>query len=319
MPELEFWRLGEEVSVREAFGRVLVYQADVRRDWVLLDADVAGGTGAKPLVAHAPGRVLQFGIAEQNMMAASAGVADTGLIPVVTTFAAFGCMRAHEQFRTAVAFAGRNVKLCCSHIGLDVGPDGATAQMLEDFAVMRTIPGVTVISPADANEFMLAFQRTLDLRGPVYLRIGRSPTPVIFDKSHSFTIGKAHRVRDGRDVTIIATGVMVARALVAAEMLLEQGVDARVVNLSTIKPLDEDEIIAAALETNGIVTAEDHSILGGMGSAVAELLARRHPARMAFVGVQDKFGKSGEHDELPALYEIDAPSIYRAALSLVTK
>ena len=161
MPDLSYWDLGENVSVRDAFGRILVHLADKRDDWVLLDADVAGGTGAKPLVASHPNRVMQFGIAEQNMMAASSGLADSGLIPVVSTFAAFGTMRAHEQFRTAVCYANRNVKLCCSHLGMDVGPDGATAQAIEDLATMRAIPGVTVISPADANEFMNAFHAIL--------------------------------------------------------------------------------------------------------------------------------------------------------------
>ncbi|WP_262691444.1 transketolase family protein [Kordiimonas aestuarii] len=317
MTELSYWNKGEQVSVREAFGRILVHEAGQREDWVLLDADVAGGTGAKPLVGAHPGRVMQFGIAEQNMMAAAAGVADTGLIPVVSTFAAFGCMRAHEQFRTAVAYAERNVKLCCSHHGLDVGPDGATAQMLEDFATMRAIPGVTVISPADANEFMKAFTAVLDHKGPVYLRIGRSATRVVYGADHEFKIGKADRLRDGKDVTIVATGVMVARALDAAETLKGEGIDARVVNLATIKPIDVAEMVAAARETGGIVTAEDHNTMAGMGSAVAECLAEHAPARMRFVGVKDRFGKSGEHDELPAMFETDAAAIANACRSLL--
>ncbi|NVJ97568.1 MAG: hypothetical protein HWE25_05410 [Alphaproteobacteria bacterium] len=314
---LMFWELGAQVSVRDAFGRILVHMADQRDDWVFLDADVAGGTGAKPLVQQRPDRVMQFGIAEQNMMAAAAGVADTGLIPVVSTFAAFGCMRAHEQFRTAIAYAGRNVKLCCSHHGLDVGPDGATAQMLEDLATMRAIPGVTVISPADANEFMMAFKAILDHDGPVYMRIGRSATPVVYGHDHSFEIGKAHRLRDGSDVTVIATGVMVPRALEAAASLEKEGVSVRVVNMATIKPLDSDEVIAAASETRGIVTAEDHNIIGGLGGAVAECLAQHKPAPMQFVGVNDKFGKSGEHDELPAMFGIDAASIAAACRRLM--
>jgi transketolase len=317
MSELSYFEKGKEVSVREAFGRILVHEAGVRDDWVLLDADVAGGTGAKPLVGAHPDRVMQFGIAEQNMMAAAAGVADTGLIPVVSTFAAFGCMRAHEQFRTAIAYAGRNVKLCCSHIGLDVGPDGATAQMLEDFATMRAIPDVTVISPADANEFMQAFIAILDHEGPVYMRIGRSPTPVVYGADHDFKIGKAHRLREGKDVTVVATGVMVARALDAAKTLEGEGISVRVVNLATIKPIDVEEMVAAATETKGIVTAEDHNIMAGMGSAVAECLAEHAPARMKFVGVKDRFGKSGEHNELPAMFEIDAAAIVKACRALV--
>lgn len=314
---LDFWAVGEDVSVRDAFGRILVQQAAERDDWVLLDADVAGGTGAKPLVAANPERVMQFGIAEQNMMAAAGGVADSGLIPVVSTFAAFGCMRAHEQFRTAIAYPERNAKLCCSHHGLDVGPDGATAQMIEDLATMRAIPGVTVVSPADANEFMLAFKAILNHEGPVYMRIGRSPTPVVFDGNHDFEIGKATRVRDGHDVTVIATGVMVARALDAAEQLSAEGVSVRVVNMATIKPIDAAEVIAAAKETKGIVSAEDHNVFGGLGSAVAECLAQNEPAPMRFVGVKDTFGKSGEHDELPAMFGIDAAAIVSACKELI--
>ncbi|MBV1901679.1 MAG: hypothetical protein KUG56_08405 [Kordiimonadaceae bacterium] len=314
---LEFWNIGDDVSVRDAFGRILVHEAAQRSDWMLLDADVAGGTGAKPLVTANPERVVQFGIAEQNMMAAAGGMADTGIIPVVSTFAAFGVMRAHEQFRTAIAFPGRNVKLCCSHIGLDVGPDGASAQMLEDLATMRAIPGVTVISPADANEFMLAFKAILDHEGPVYMRIGRSGTPVVFDADHTFEIGKATRLREGSDVTVIATGVMVARALDAAEQLAAEGVSVRVVNMATIKPIDVAEVVAAARDTKGIVSAEDHNIYGGLGSAVAECLAQNHPAPMRFVGVKDSFGKSGEHDELPALFGIDAAGIIAACKELI--
>jgi transketolase len=317
--ELEYFQLGDNVSIRDGFGRVLCFEAEQRDDWVLLDADVAGGTGAKPLVIAHPERVKQFGIAEQNMMAAAGGMADTGIIPVVSTFAAFGCMRAHEQFRTAIAYANRNVKLCCSHVGLDVGPDGATAQMLEDLATMRAIPGVTVISPACANEFMKAFSAILNHQGPVYMRIGRSPTPVVTDAAEPFTIGKARRLRGGKDLTIIATGVMVARALDAANKLSADGIDARVVNLSTIKPIDADEVLAAANETGYIVTAEDHNVCGGMGSAVAEFLVQHCPVPVAMVGVKDTFGKSGEHNQLPALFEIDAAAVIRAAKRLMDK
>lgn len=313
---LDYWPVGDEVSVRDAFGRILVHQAGIREDWVLLDADVAGGTGAKPLVASNPDRVMQFGIAEQNMMAAAGGVADTGLIPVVSTFAAFGCMRAHEQFRTAIAYPERNAKLCCSHVGLDVGPDGATAQMLEDLATMRAIPGVTVISPADANEFMEAFKAILDHKGPVYMRIGRSPTRVVTEGGKPFEIGKATRLREGKDLTIIATGVMVPRAMDAADSLAKEGIEARVVNMATIKPLDRGEVVAAARETGGIVTAEDHIVYGGLGSAVAECSAEHAPAKMKFVGVKDSFGKSGEHDELPARFGIDSAAIVSACKEL---
>ncbi len=307
------------MSLRDAFGRVLVSMAARRQDFYLFDADVAGGTGAKPFVSDYPERTLQFGIAEQNMMAAAGGFADSGLIPIVTTFAAFGTMRAHEQFRTAIAYPERNVKLCCSHLGLDVGPDGATAQMLEDLAIMRSIPNVTVIVPADANQLMSAFAALLDWQGPVYMRIGRSPAPVLSDGATAFQIGRADRLREGHDLTLIACGVMVAKALEAAEQLAEEGISARVVNLSTIKPLDRDELLSAARETGAIVTAEDHSVLGGMGSAVAELLIQEIPVPVTMVGVQDQFGKSGEPDELAEKFGLTAQTLVKAARAVLLK
>ena len=319
MSSLEFWSLGEEISVRDAFGRALMHMAKERNDWVLLDADVAGGTGAKPLVTSHPERVMQFGIAEQNMMAASSGVADSGLIPVVSTFAAFGTMRAHEQFRTAVCYANRNVKLCCSHVGMDVGPDGATAQAIEDLSIMRAIPNTVVISPADANEFMRAFIAILDYQGPVYMRIGRSPTTVIIDGSNPFVIGKAYRIKEGNELTIIATGVLVARALKAAAELDKLGVSTRVINMPTIKPLDLAEIEAAATDTGAIITAEDHSVIGGLGGAVAEACARIKPTPIEFIGVQDVFGKSGENLELAEKFGLDINAIITAAKKVLKR
>jgi len=318
-PQLQRWKIGDTVSLREAFGRILVHLGAQRKDFVLFDADIAGGTGAKPFVEKFPDRVIQFGIAEQNMVAAAGGFADVGVIPVVSTFAAFGMMRAHEQFRTAVAYPKRNVKLCCSHLGVDTGPDGATAQMLEDIAVARAIPNIAVVAPADANEFMSAFVATLDHPGPVYLRIGRSPAPVIFGADHDFALGKATRLRDGRDLTIVATGVMVARAIAAAKLLEGRSIAARVVNLSTIKPLDEAELLAAARDTGAIVTAEDHNIHGGMGSAVAEFVAQHWPVPMKLVGVEDRFGKSGEAAELAEVFGLTPAHIADHAATLLSR
>lgn len=319
MTELNFWNLGEQVSLRDAFGRSLIHLGSTRNDFVLFDADVAGGTGAKPFVQAFPQKVIQFGIAEQNMMAAAGGFADTGIIPLVTTFAAFGTMRAHEQFRTAVAYPKRNVKLCCSHLGVDVGPDGATAQMLEDLATVRAIPNVVVVVPADANQLMQALPAILDHSGPVYMRIGRSPAPVITPVDSAFTIGKATRLRDGNDVSLVATGALVARALSAAEELAKDGIAARVINLSTIKPLDRDELLAAARETGAIVTAEDHNVFGGMGSAVAEFLVENYPVPMSFIGVRDRFGKSGEPEELAQLFGLTSVDIQKAAKDVIQK
>jgi len=319
MNNLKFWNIGEKISLRKAFGRILVYEAKKRDDFVLFDVDVAGGTGAKPFVQEFPGRVMQFGIAEQNMMATAGGFSDVGIIPVVSTFAVFGTMRAHEQFRTAIAYPNRNVKLCCSHLGVDVGPDGATAQMLEDLAIMRSIPNVTVVVPADANELMKAFPSILDKRGPVYMRIGRSPAPVIFEDKHKFEIGKATRVKDGKDATIIAAGVMVARAIEAEQILNKEGISVRVVNLSTIKPLDDKEILSAAKETGAIVTAEDHNVMGGMGSAVAEFVVQNCPVPMEIGGVKDRFGKSGEPEELAEYFGLTAKDICKAAKKVLKR
>jgi transketolase len=307
-----FWALDELVSLRTAFGRALCETAARREDFVVFDADVASGTGAKPFVESFPDRVIQFGIAEQNLMAAAAGFATTGVIPVVCTFAVFGVMRAHEQFRTAVAYPRRPVKLCCSHIGVDVGPDGASAQMLEDLAVTRSIPNVTVLVPADANAMLRAFPLVLDTDGPVYLRIGRSPAPVIYDGSLSLSAGAAIRLRPGSDVTLVAAGVAVARAALAAESLAAEGVSCEVIDAFSIKPLDERTIAESASRTGRVVTAEDHSVIGGLGGAVAESLARHCPAPIEMVGVHDRFGSSGSPEELAAHYGVDTPAIVAA-------
>jgi transketolase len=306
------WTRGEVVSLRTAFGRALCQMARDRDDFVVLDADVASGTGAKAFVERFPERTIQFGIAEQNLMAAAAGLASTGVIPVVCTFAVFGVMRAHEQFRTAVAYPRRPVKLCCSHLGLDVGPDGASAQMLEDLAVTRSIPNVTVLVPADANAMLATLPLVLDTEGPVYMRIGRSPTPVIYDADVHVSVGTAILIRGGSDVTIVAVGVTVARALRAAEDLAAEGISCEVIDAFSIKPLDEQLIVESAVRTRGVVTAEDHSVIGGLGGAVAESLARNHPTPVEMVGVNDRFGSSGAPEALAEHYGVDTAAIAAA-------
>ncbi len=317
---IELFPVGSEVSLREAFGRILCYEGENRNDFVLFDADVAGGTGAKPFVEKFPERVIQFGIAEQNMVAAAAGFSTVGITPIVSTFSVFGLMRAHEQFRTAVTYGNRNVKLCCSHLGLDVGPDGPTAQMLEDIAISRSIPGLTVVVPADANEFMMAFSEILNHKGPLYMRIGRSPAPVIFSDDHEFKLGTASILRNGHDIAIVACGVMVARALDASEILKEDhGIESMVINLSTIKPLDRDTIIKTARTTGAILTAEDHNILGGLGSAVAEVVVREYPVPMEYIGVEDRFGRSGEPEDLAKFFGLTAENIVDKAIELIKR
>jgi transketolase len=299
-------------SLREAFGKSLSALADEFPKLVVLDADIAGGTGVHHFRKSHPGRFVQFGIAEQNMMAAAGGMAAVGLIPVVTTFAVF-CLRAIEQARLSLCYARRNAKIVASHPGLDVGPDGGSAQALEDLAAFRAIPGMTVISPADAIEMAQATRAMLEYDGPVYMRTGRSPSTRLFGEDHKFEIGKGQILREGRDVTIIACGAEVARALAAAEMLKEDGIAARVVNMPTIKPIDVALIARCARETGAIVTAEDHNIHGGLGGAVAEALAATVPCPVEFVGVKDVFGASGEPEELAYAFEIAAPFIAAAA------
>ena len=305
-------------SLREAFGKALSALANEFPKLVVLDADIAGGTGAHHFRASHPERFLQFGIAEQNMMAAAGGLAAVGLMPVVTTFAVF-CLRAVEQARLSLAYAKRNAKIVASHPGLDVGPDGGSAQALEDLAAFRAIPGMTVISPADPLEMAQATRAILEFEGPVYMRTGRSPAKRLFGEDHRFEIGKGEIIRNGKDVTLVACGVEVARALEAAEMLGAEKISARVVNMATIKPIDAKLLARCARETGAVVTAEDHNIHGGLGGAVAEALAASHPCAIEFVGVKDEFGASGEPEELAAHFGLTAPFIAAAAKRAIAR
>jgi len=305
-------------SLREAFGKALTGLADEFPNVVVLDADIAGGTGVHHWRKAYPERFIQFGIAEQNMMAAAGGLAATGLIPIVTTFAVF-CLRAVEQARLSLAYARRNAKIVASHPGLDVGPDGGSAQALEDMAAFRAIPGMTVISPADPIEMALATRAILKFDGPVYMRTGRSPAKRVFGDDHIFEIGKGKTVRDGNDVTIVACGVEVARAIEAANSLVEEGIKARVVNMATIKPIDDALLAKCAEETGCFVTCEDHNILGGLGSAVAESLSASLPSPIEYVGARDVFGASGEPEELAQAYGLTAPFIAQAARDVIAR
>ncbi len=305
-------------SLREAFGKALAGLAKEFPRVVVLDADIAGGTGAHHFRKSNPDRFIQFGIAEQNMMAAAGGLASVGYIPVVTTFAVF-CLRAIEQARLSLAYTRRNAKIVASHPGLDVGPDGGSAQALEDLAAFRAIPGMTVISPADPVEAALATRAILEFEGPVYMRTGRSPSKRVYGQDHTFEIGRGHTVRDGSDVTIVACGVEVARALEAAAQLAEENISARVVNMATIKPIDAALLTICAEETGAIVTAEDHNIHGGLGGAVAEAIAASRPCPIEFVGVRDTFGASGEPEELAHHFGISAPFIADAAKRAIAR
>ena len=302
-------------SLREACGKELTELAPDYPNVVVLDADIAGGTGMHHFRKAFPDRFIQCGIAEQNMMAMAGGLAATGLIPIVTTFAIF-MLRSIEQARLSIAYADMNVKIVASHPGLDVGPDGASAQCLEDLACYRSIPNMVVLSPCDPLEVEQATKAILDFVGPVYMRTGRSDAKRVLKDDYQFEIGKGKILKDGSDITIMGCGVTTARALEAAKLLDMDGISARVVNMSTIKPIDSELIIKCAKETNGIVTAEDHNILGGLGSAVAEVLVQHNPVPMEFVGVKDSFGESGEPDELAEKYEVDDKAIIKSVKKL---
>ena len=306
------------MTMREAFGHALIDLAKVRDDFVVLDADVAGGTGTNIFRDAYPDRFIQCGIAEQNMMSVAAGLSTTGVIPIVTCYAVFASMRAVEQARNSIAYPNFNVKIAASHLGLDVGPDGPTHQAIEDISIYRAIPNFTVVAPADPIELKKALPVILDHEGPVYFRTGRSPIPTIFNEDISFHLGKGCIVRDGKDVTIVAVGVMVHRALRAAIKLKEEKIYCRVVNMSTIKPLDQELIIRCAIDTGCFVTAEDHNIKGGLGGAVAEILAQQLPCPIEFVGIKDTFAESGDPEELAEKYQLSWSAI-ADAVRLVLK
>lgn len=290
------------ISMRDAFGQELIRLAGKRDDFVVLDADVAGGTGTHVFRHAFPDRFIQCGIAEQNMMSVAAGLSTTGIIPIVTCYAVFASMRAVEQARNSIAYPNFNVKIAASHLGLDVGPDGPTHQAIEDIAIYRSIPNFKIASPADPNELASALSVMLDTEGPVYLRTGRSPLPTFLDEGIKFEWGKGTVLSEGDDCTIIAVGVMVYRALKAAEILKKDGISCRVVNMPSIKPIDADLIVDSARKTGCIVTAEDHNIIGGLGSAVAEVLVENHPVPVVRLGIKDSFAESGDPKDLAEKY-----------------
>ncbi len=307
------------ISMREAFGTALVELGEKRDDFVVLDGDVAGGTGVQPFREAFPERFIQCGIAEQNMVSMAAGLSTTGVIPIVTCYAVFASMRAIEQARNSVAYPDFNVKIAASHLGLDVGPDGATHQALEDIAIFRSIPNFTVISPADPFELSAALPVLLDTYGPLYLRTGRSPLPSVYSEIPEFVIGKSDILRQGDDVSILAVGVMVHRALEAANNLAKGGISCRVINMSSLKPLDTKVVIEAATETGAIVTAEDHNIYGGLGGAVAECLVANEPVPMEQVAVSDIFGESGDAEDLAKKYNLMPVDIQGAVYRVLAR
>jgi transketolase len=305
MPELK--------ATRDGYGEALVDLGKTNRDVVVLCSDLTDSTRTNWFKEEFPDRFFEMGIAEQDMMNTAAGLSLTGKIPFASTFGVFASGRAWEQVRITICYANLNVKIGGSHGGITVGADGATHQGLEEIALMRIIPNMTVIVPSDAQETYKATMAAAEIFGPVYIRFGREKVPVITKPDTPFTIGKAYTMRDGKDIAIIACGLMVSEALKAAEALTKDGISARVINLHTIKPIDQEAIVKAARETGAVVTAEEHQVMGGMGSAIAEVVVRSFPVPMEMVGIQDRFGESGSAQELLKAFGLTGFDIMRAA------
>ena len=301
----------KKIATRESYGKELVELGTEHENLVVLDADLAGATKTGIFKKAFPERHIDCGIAEANMMCIAAGLATTGKVPFASTFAMFAAGRAYEQVRNSIGYPHLNVKIAASHAGISVGEDGATHQCNEDLALMRMIPGMVVICPADDVEARAAVRAAYEYEGPVYLRLGRLAVPVINDRpDYKFEMGKGIVLREGTDLTIVATGLCVAGALEAAEKLAAEGVSAEVINIHTIKPLDEELIIKSAKKTGRVVTAEEHSIIGGLGGAVCEALSEKAPTPVLRIGVKDVFGESGPAAELLAKYQLDGAGIY---------
>ncbi len=310
--------MADKIATREAYGNALVEFGAIYDNVVVLDADLAEATKTGKFKKAYPDRFFDCGIAEGNMVAVAAGIATTGKIPFCSSFAMFTAGRAFEQIRNAVGYPHLNVKIGATHAGITVGEDGATHQCLEDVATMRTIPGMTIINPADAVEARAAVEAAIKINGPVYLRFGRLAIPVIYDQStYKMEVGKGINMADGNDVTIIANGVMLHMALEARELLKAEGIDARVINMHTVKPIDRDIVIDAAKKTGAIVTAEEHNIIGGLGSAVAEVVCETVPVPVVRVGVEDKFGRSGKVPALLEMYGLTPSNIAAKAKAAV--
>ena len=308
----------KKIATRESYGNALAELGAKHENLVVLDADLAGATKTGVFKKAFPDRHIDCGIAEADMMGIAAGLATTGKVPFASTFAMFAAGRAFEQVRNSIGYPHLNVKIGATHAGISVGEDGATHQCNEDLALMRTIPGMVVICPSDDVEARAAVQAAYEYVGPVYLRFGRLAVPVINDRpDYKFELGKGVVLRDGKDLTIIATGLPVCNCLEAAEKLAEDGIDAKVINIHTIKPLDEELIVEAAKETGRVVTVEEHSVIGGLGSAVCDVLAEKAPTKVMKIGINDVFGESGPALELLHKYGLDTEGIYNKIKTFV--
>jgi transketolase len=312
--------MAKKIATREAYGEILVKLGEENKDIVVLDADLSKSTKTADFGKAYPERFFNMGIAEQNLLATAAGLASTGKIPFASTFAMFASGRAFEIIRNSIAYPKLNVKIAATHAGLTVGEDGATHQSVEDLALMASIPNMVVLNPADAVEAKAAIRAASEYKGPVYIRLTRGGVPVVFDEAtYKYQIGKGMVIEDGEDAAIIATGVMVGAALEAREMLLEDGINVAVVNIHTLKPIDTDLIVEYAKKTGALVTAEEHSIYGGLNSIVSQVLANNYPTNVKAVAIQDTFGESGKPDELLEKYGLTAENIVKAVKEVVGK
>ena len=304
--------MSEKIATREAYGKALVELGEQNKNVVVLDADLAGATMTKFFKAAHPNRFFDCGIAEANMMNIGAGLSTMGLIPFCSTFAMFGAGRAYEQIRNSIAYPKFNVKICCSHAGVSVGEDGGSHQSVEDIGLMRLIPGMTVIVPADANEARKATFALAAFQGPAYMRLARLATPV-FEEDYPFEIGKANVLREGKDAAVFACGLMVNEALEAAKLLAAEGIEISVINIHTIKPIDRELLLRAAGECGAIVTTEEHNVIGGLGSAVAEVVSEACPVPVIRLGTEDRFGHSGKVPPLLEMYGLTVQNLVAKA------
>ena len=311
--------MADKMATRQAYGKALVELGAKKPELVVMDADLSKSTMTAEFGKTYPERFFNMGIAEQNLYGAAAGLALSGKVVCASTFAMFATGRAFEIIRNSIGYTKANVKICATHAGITVGEDGASHQTFEDIALMRTIPGMTVINPSDGVSAKKLLEQAVEMYGPCYVRLGRAAVPVFYDESADITLGRANTIREGKDVTVIATGIMVNEAFIAAEKLAEEGIDVRVIDIHTIKPIDSDAIIKAAEETQARVTAEEHSIVGGLGSAVAEVVVKSAPVRMAMVGQQDTYGESGKPDQLKEKYGMTSADIINAVKSVLQR
>lgn len=301
--------LNNKKATRQSYGEALVELGKENKDVVVLDADLAGATKTNIFAKEIPERFFDMGIAEQDMIATAAGMATCGKIPYASTFAVFATGRAYDQIRNSICYPNLNVKICATHCGITVGEDGATHQMLEDINLMRGLPNMKVISPSDDLQAKWAVKEAIKIDGPVYIRFGRAATPQIYEENQEFEFGKAIQFGEGTKATVFATGIMVAEALKAKEELEQEGINIRVVDIHTIKPIDKEIIIKSAKETEKLISIEEHSIIGGLGSAIAEVLVENYPAKLVRMGMKDCFGKSGSASELLKYFGLTSKEI----------